>query len=104
MIEDFLETTCGRYLVAAKQVEDAAIAYVDVDTSKKDDLERIMEGWSRRDIGEFDPGFDPEEHAVGTDRPWGWAPVREIPGESSTRPGTYDGEEYVIDEPERRGR
>jgi hypothetical protein len=101
MLEDFLETTCGRYLVAAKQVEDAAIAYVDVDTSQKDDLERIMDDWSGLDVGGFDPGFDPEEYAVGTDRPWGWAPVQEIPGERSSRPGAYDGKEYAIDELER---
>jgi hypothetical protein len=95
MLEDFLETTSGRYLVAAKQMEDAAVAYVEVDTSQKDNFDRIMAGWSGREVGEFQPDFDPEEYAVGTDRPWGWAPVQEIPGERSTRPGAYDGEDYV---------
>lgn len=103
----FLETTCGRYLVAGDQVQQAAEAYVAVDDSQAEAFRLIMEDWDRPDggVADYDPSIDPEEYAVETDRgdydPYEGHPALgggSRPGaDSDVAPGSGTDVEYVIE-------
>ena len=110
----FLETTCGRYLVAGEQVRQAAEAYVAVDESQAEAFEQFMEEWDwpGGGVAAYDPSIDPEEYAAETDRgdydPYEGHPALgggSRPGANSdVAPGSGTDVEYVIegnDEPRR---
>jgi hypothetical protein len=103
-LEEYLKTTCGRYLLAGDQVRGAAEAYVRVDTSQRDQFHSLMAGWDEHEIGEFRPDFDPEDYAEATDRPWTWAPERDYPGPGGiSPPGAGAGDDYATDADEYGG-
>jgi hypothetical protein len=85
-LEEYLKTSCGRCLVAGDELRAAAEAYVHVDTTQRDQFNRIMAGWEAPDLGELASDFDPQEYAEATDRPWTWAPDQEFPGQGSSEP------------------
>src|SRR5690606_19591351 len=65
LLESFLKTTAGRYLVAGDLVKDAAKRYVEEDEEQRRAFADIMEKWD----ASYNVGFDPEEYAEETFRP-----------------------------------
>ena len=64
--EQFLRTTCARYLLAADQVRRAAQAYAEAESELKRDIQDILDSWEARGIGRAEVGFDPTSAAAGT--------------------------------------
>lgn len=99
LLTDLLQTTTARYLVAGRQVQDAAEGYVETDFANAEDIEtfnRTIADWEKARFGPPEVGFDPEAHAAATERPAGWAAVRED-GSAGPPPGAGDGEEYSVE-------
>lgn len=65
LLESFLKTTAGRYLVAGDLVKDAAKRYVEEDEEQRRAFADIMEKWD----ASYNVGFDPKEYAEETFRP-----------------------------------
>ncbi|HZM84790.1 MAG TPA: hypothetical protein VFC19_54405 [Candidatus Limnocylindrales bacterium] len=96
LLEEFLKTTCGRYLAAGDQVVAAAAAYAQTDAEKKAAFDRIMADWQKASVASHDQML--EGYAGETERPdRGDSPS---PGSSNRSPsaapapGFGDGEEY----------
>jgi hypothetical protein len=66
--EQFLKTTCARYLVAADQVRSAARAYAELEDALEKDFRDAMNSWDDYSIGQVEVGFDPGAAAHLTDR------------------------------------
>jgi hypothetical protein len=100
LLNGLLQTTAGRYLVAGKQVQDAAEGYVETDSANEEDIQtfnRTIADWEEDGVGPPDVDFDPEEYAAETDRPAGWAPLQED-GTAGPEPGEGDGGDYKVED------
>jgi hypothetical protein len=64
LLESFLKTTCGRYLVAGEQTRDAAKVYVDQDDTQRQAFLDFEREWG----GGYDVDFNPAEYARETER------------------------------------
>lgn len=93
LLEGFLRTACGRYLVAGDQVKAAAEAYAKTEVDQKAAYDRIMEDWEAANVGQDDPNFNEEEEAKETDRS-GYDPSGGHPSQGGREPGAGDGEDY----------
>lgn len=86
----FIETACGRYLLAGDQTRASAEEYAKVESDQKGEFDRTMADWDKHGIG--DHGVDPGKLADDTDR--GDKPN---PTASDAPAPTGDGEDYVTD-------
>ncbi|HEY8472763.1 MAG TPA: hypothetical protein VIL37_09035 [Natronosporangium sp.] len=102
---DLFRTTIARYLVAGRQVQEAAETYVETDFANAADIEvfnRTMAEWEEMGVGPPEVGFDPETHATETERPPpGWGPAyRREDGSAVMQPGNsipvVDSGEYAV--------
>lgn len=96
MFEEFLKTTCGRYIVAGDQVKAAAEDYARVETDQKAAYDRIMADWEAADVGHHDGDFNATEEAGATDRS-GTGQDGGHPSQGGDTPGAGDGEDYETD-------
>lgn len=64
--EQFLRTTCARYLLAADQVRRAAQAYAEAEESQRTTFNTFMARWDSSDVGQVDVGCAPTLAAAGT--------------------------------------
>lgn len=97
LLEEFLKTTCGRYIVAGDQVKAAAEAYALEETDQKAAYDRIMADWDAADVGEYDGEFDPGAEAGATDRGDTGGGDGGHPSQGGSTPGAGDGEDYETD-------
>jgi hypothetical protein len=63
-LKGFLETTCGRYLLAGDQIKESAEAYAQSDGDNTASFERTIEDLEPRK----DYEFEPKDYAKDTDR------------------------------------
>lgn len=70
LLERFLKTTAGRYLVAGDMVKDAADSYAETDDAARERFDELMKNWGREvdRPDDVDVRFRPGEYARGTDR------------------------------------
>lgn len=68
LLDQFLRTSAGRYLIAGDQVVDAAKAYSESEEALSEVFRRTLNDFEREGMGEVDVDFDRDEYAEATDR------------------------------------
>jgi hypothetical protein len=94
MLESFLKTTTGRYLMAGDQIKASAEAYVQVETDQKGTFDDFMKDWEHEGVGDYEGDFDPKDYADDTDRSDSAGHATDV----TTEPGEGDGGSYVTEE------